>query len=92
MSLRVLKLCVCLQHVSDFFVTSANAALSKSDEPEKVRRSLLQKGKLMFASLQAQLPVAPLTCTCNRTQCYRSAHCCMSLSGAPVLMIAINVL
>lgn len=29
-----------LQHVSDFFVTSANAALSKSDEPEKVRSCL----------------------------------------------------
>lgn len=33
---HVLKLGVCLQHVSDFFITSANAALSKSDEPEKV--------------------------------------------------------
>ena len=29
--------CVCMQHVSEFFVTSANAALSKSDEPEKVQ-------------------------------------------------------
>ena len=28
---------VYLQHVSEFFVTSANAALSKSDEPEKVK-------------------------------------------------------
>ncbi len=44
MSLRVLKLCVPLQHVSDFFVTSANAALSKSDEPEKVRTLLLPNG------------------------------------------------
>ena len=57
MILRVLRLRVPLQHVSDFFVTSANAALSKSDEPEKVRRSLLQNGQLMSASLQAQLPV-----------------------------------
>ena len=92
MILRVLRLCVSLQHVSDFFVTSANAALSKSDEPEKVRRSLLQNGQLMSASLQAQLPVATLTCTCIRLQCYRSAHCCMPLSGTPVLMIAMNVL
>lgn len=25
-----------MQHLSEFFVTSANAALSKSDEPEQV--------------------------------------------------------
>ena len=36
----VSSLVVCLQHVSDFFVTTANAALSKSDEPEKVRSCL----------------------------------------------------
>ena len=35
-SLPVLTFVLCVQHVSDFFVTSANAALSKSDEPEKV--------------------------------------------------------
>lgn len=33
---RAESVCLCLQHVTDFFVTSANAALSKSDEPEKV--------------------------------------------------------
>ena len=37
LSRHILIPLVCLQHVSDFFVTSANAALSKSDEPEKVR-------------------------------------------------------
>ncbi len=58
MDLRVLKLCVSLQHVSDFFVTSANAALSKSDEPEKVKTLLLPNGQLMSPSLRAQLPVA----------------------------------
>ena len=46
MDLRVLKLCVSLQHVSDFFVTSANAALSKSDEPEKVKTLLLPSGEI----------------------------------------------
>ena len=34
---------VCLQHVSEFFVTSANAALSKSDEPEKVKPNSMQR-------------------------------------------------
>ncbi len=57
MDLRVLKLCVFLQHVSDFFVTSANAALSKSDEPEKVKTLLLPSGQLTSPSLRAQLPV-----------------------------------
>lgn len=101
MDLRVLKLCVSLQHVSDFFVTSANAALSKSDEPEKVKTLLLPSGELTsarwtidvskLASSAASLQCT-LTCTYIRTQCDISAHCCMSLSGAPVLMIAMNVL
>ena len=39
---HILTPLVCLQHVSDFFVTSANAALSKSDDPEKVRSHVAQ--------------------------------------------------
>ncbi|DBA94911.1 hypothetical protein WJX77_007238 [Trebouxia sp. C0004] len=35
---RVKLIDASLKHVSDFFVTSANAALSKSDEPDKVKK------------------------------------------------------
>ncbi|KAL3163210.1 hypothetical protein ABBQ32_009612 [Trebouxia sp. C0010 RCD-2024] len=57
---RVKLIDASLKHVSDFFVTSANAALSKSDEPEKVKKL---RRMLSVFTLQDQEAVDSFDCS-----------------------------